>query len=145
MAEQRKKIEYFNKKARHDYQIVESLEAGIVLTGEEIKAVRSGRISLVGSYAKVVKGEGFWVGGMINVDGGDPQRSRKLLLHKQEINRLIGKGQEQGITLIPLKLYLKRGKAKLELGIGRGLKKFDKRQKLKEEEHNREIDRSAKL
>jgi SsrA-binding protein len=132
-----KKIEFFNRKARFDYEILESLEVGIVLTGLEIKAIRSGRVTLAGSYAKILNGEIFWVGGNILV-AGEPQRTRKLLLKQAEIKKLIGKVQEQGLTLVPLKLYLTRGRAKLELGIGRGRKARDKREKLKKADRDRE-------
>lgn len=139
------KKEFFNKKARFDYEITDSLEAGIVLSSDEIKAIRNGRVDMTGSYAKIISGEVFWIGGNFNIAEGDRQRTRKLLLHKSEIDRLIGKSQEQGLTLLPLKMYLKRGRAKLELGIGKGLKKYDKRQKLKEKDQQREIDRRIKL
>lgn len=138
------KRQFYNKKARFDYEIIDSLEAGLVLTGLEIKAVRTGRLDMTGSYVKIINGEVFWLGGNFNLAEGDRQRTRKLLLHSNEIKRLAGKSQEQGLALIPLKLYLKRGKAKLELGIGRGLKKYDKRAKLKKKDQQREINRRIK-
>ena len=128
------KKEFFNKKARFDYEILETFEAGIVLTGNEIKAIRSGRINLSSSYAKVMGKEVFWLGGDINVEEGDRQRTRKLLLHKSQIKKFIGKSSEKGLSLIPLKLYIKKGKAKLLLGIGRGKKKRDKREIIKQRE-----------
>lgn len=137
------RTEFFNKKARFDYDIQETMEAGIALTGQEIKAIRSGRVNMTGSYAKVISGEIFWIGATFNLPD-DADRTRKLLLHKEQIERLIGKSQEQGMTLIPLKLYLTRGKAKLELGIGKGLKKYDKRDKLKQRDQEREIGRKIK-
>jgi SsrA-binding protein len=136
--------EFYNKKARFDYEILESLEVGIVLTGEEIKAIRSGRISIVTSYAKIINGEVFWLGG--NFLGiSTPDRTKKLLLNKSQIKRFIGKTQEGGMTLIPLKLYLKKGKAKLELGLGRGKKKYDKRESIKRKDQDREVARKTKF
>jgi len=138
------KTEFYNKKARFDYEIIESLEAGIVLTGEEIKAIRSGRVSMTASYAKIINDEVFWLGG--NFLGiSVPDRTKKLLLNRNQIKRFIGKTQEGGITLIPLKLYLKKGKAKIELGLGRGKKKYDKRESLKRKDQEREVARKVKL
>lgn len=133
------KKEFFNKKARHEYAIDNSLEAGIVLNGLEIKAIRNGRVDMSASYAKIMNGEVFWLGGNINVEEGDRQRTRKLLLKKTEIKKLIGKTAEQGMSLIPLKLYISRGKAKLELGVGRGMKKYEKRSALKEKDIMRDV------
>lgn len=138
-------LQVYNKKACFDYEILESLEAGIVLTGDEIKAIRAKRVNLAGSYVRIITGEVFWVGGLINVYSGDTQRTRKLLLKKDQISKLIGKSAEQGLSLIPLKLYLTRGRAKLELGVGRGLKKHDKRQKLKEKDIARDSEQQIKL
>lgn len=139
-----KKREFFNRKARHEYTILDSMEAGIVLIGDEIKAIRSGRVDMTSSYAKIINGEVFWLGGNINVDGGETQRTRKLLLSKDQIKKLIGKSQEQGLSLIPLKLYMTRGKAKIELGVGRGMKKYEKREKLKKRDTERDIEVSLK-
>jgi SsrA-binding protein len=139
-----KKKEFYNKKARFDYNIADSLEAGIALTGEEIKAIRASRVDITGSYAKVLNNEIFWIGANINIEGGDRQRTRKLLLHKSQIDKLIGKTAEQGFSLIPLKLYLTRGKAKLELGIGKGMKKYEKREKLKKRDIERDVNISLK-
>lgn len=133
-----------NKKAFHEYEITEKLEAGIVLTGAEIKAIRAHKINLTGSYARILahpKPELFWLGGNIAVEHADPTRTRKLLIKREEINRLIGKAQEKGLTLIPLSLYLKKGRAKLEVGIGRGRKLHDKREKLKKRDLERELRR----
>jgi len=138
------KKEFYNKKARFDYEIADSLEAGIALTGDEIKAIRANRIDMTGSYAKIMNGEVIWLGANININAGDRQRSRKLLLHKAQIDKLIGKTAEQGFSLIPLKLYLTRGKAKLELGIGKGMKKYEKREKLKKKDIEREVAISIK-
>ena len=137
--ESNKKKEFFNKKARHEYAIDDSFETGIVLNGLEIKAIRNGRVDMSASYAKIINGEVFWLGGNINVEEGDRQRTRKLLLKKTEIKKLIGKTAEQGMTLIPLKLYLTRGKAKLELGVGRGMKRYEKRSVLKEKDIQKNI------
>lgn len=134
------KKEFYNKKARFDYEITDSIEAGVVLTSEEIKALRAGRLDMSGSYAKIIAGEVFWLGGNFNLaGGGEGQRTKKLLLHKEQIERLAGRTQEAGYALIPLKLYLKRGRAKVELGFGRGMKKYDKREKLKKKDQEREI------
>ncbi len=138
MTEKIKKIEFFNKKARFDYQILESFEVGLALTGSEIKALRSGRVNLTGSYAKISSGELFWIGGEIRIEGADATRSRKLLLHKEQIIRLISLVQEKGLTLLPLKIYFKKGRAKIELGFGKGLKKYDKREVLKKKDQQRE-------
>jgi SsrA-binding protein len=136
--------EFYNKKARFDYEILESLEAGIVLTGPEIKAIRNGRVSLASSYAKIINGELFWLGGNFNLQEGDSQRTKKLLLHREQIKRLIGKSQEQGLAIVPLKLYLTRGKAKLEIAIARGKKKYDKRETIKKRDLEREMGRRVK-
>lgn len=139
-----KKKEFFNRKARHEYSITDSLETGIVLTGLEIKAIRNGRIDMSASYAKIINGEVFWLGGSINIDSGDTQRTRKLLLRKEQIRKLLGKTSEQGMTLVPLKLYISNGKAKLELGVGKGMKKHEKRAVLKERDIKREIEATLK-
>jgi len=136
--------EFFNRKARADYGIEDSFEVGIVLTGEEIKGIRNGRVNLSTSHAKIMHDEVFWIGGEIQVPSGDIQRTRKLLLHKEQIDKLIGKINEKGYTLIPLKLYLTRGKAKMELGLGHGLKKYNKKEKLKERDLSIEAGREMK-
>jgi SsrA-binding protein len=137
-----------NRKARFDYEIVESFESGLVLTGSEIKAVRAGKVNLSGSYGKFLYTEGnpeLWlVGTHIGILEGDQTRSRKLLIHKAEINRLLGKTKEKGFTLVPLKLYLTRGHAKLEIGLGRGKKQFDKRESIKKRETDRNLKRRMK-
>lgn len=146
MTQPRQKKEFLNKKARHDYEISDSFEAGIALTGVEIKTIRSGRIDITTSYVKIINGELLWLGANINSESGneDKQRTRKLLVHKSEIGKLIGKVQEKGMTLLPLKLYIARGKAKLEVGVGRGLKNFDKREKLKNRDLERDIQHKFK-
>ncbi len=134
-----------NKKAYHDYFILDKYEAGVVLLGTEVKAIREGRLNLKDSYALVQRGEMFLLNCHIspyshgNRENHDPTRTRKLLLHEKEIRKLIGKTQEKGLTLVPLRVYLKRGKVKVELGVARGKKMFDKR----ETERRKEADREA--
>ena len=137
-----------NRRARHDYQIDETIEAGIVLTGPEVKSLRSGRASLQDSYARV-DGNAVWVENlhippyeMADTRRYDPKRPRKLLLHKDQIGRLTGKTAERGLTLIPLKIYFTHGLAKMELGLGRGKRKYEKRQAIAEREHRREMERA---
>lgn len=139
-----------NRRARHDYAIEETFEAGMVLTGPEVKVLRSGRAVLGDAFARVdPSGTAVWVENlhippyeMADVRGYDPKRPRKLLLRHEEIRRLIGKTAERGLTLVPLKIYFTRGIAKMELGLGRGRRKFEKRQAIAEREHRREIERS---
>jgi SsrA-binding protein len=139
-----------NRKALHDYFIDDKYEAGLVLKGTEVKSLRLGRANLKDSYAKIQDGEVFLyqlhIGEypMARYDNHPPLRVRKLLLHKQEIKRLIGKIQTKGYTLVPLELYFMEGKAKVLLGLARGKKKVDKRQSIKERELNRELDRERK-
>jgi SsrA-binding protein len=133
-----------NKKAFHDYYILDKLEAGIALLGTEVKSIREGRINLKDSYALVRKGEAFLLSCHIspyshgNRENHDPLRTRKLLLHYQEIRKLVGKTQEKGLTLIPLRVYLRRGKIKIELGLARGKKLYDKRETERRKEAARE-------
>jgi SsrA-binding protein len=140
-----------NRKARHDYFIDESYEAGIVLTGSEIKAIRGGRINLRGGYARVVNGE-VW---MYDVHispyeqsgihfNHEPTRPRKLLLHRREISRILGQVDRQGVTLVPLRVYFKGRRAKLELGLARGKKLYDKREDIAKREAKRDIERAMK-
>lgn len=139
-----------NRRARHDYEILERYETGIVLTGAEVKSLRGGRGSLAESFARV-RGREIWIEGMhippyeqaMDKRTYDPIRPRKLLLHRTEIERLIGKTAERGLALIPLRVYFTHGMAKLELGLGRGKRQFEKRQALAEREHEREMQRSA--
>lgn len=140
-----------NKKAYHDYQILEKLDAGIVLNGQEVKSIKTRGVSLAGSYVTVKDEEVFWIGASIpayqpkNAPADyEPERSRKLLLQKEEIKSLVGKGSQQGLTFVPLKVYTKQGKIKLELGIAKGLKKQDKRQLIKKREFAREKQRYLK-
>lgn len=139
-----------NRKARHDYEILDAYEAGIALQGTEVKALREGRANLKDSYARVEGGEVFLYKAHIseytqgNRFNHDPERRRKLLLHKYEINRLRGRVEERGLTLIPLKLYFKKGRAKIEIGIARGKKHFDKRRDIAERDARREMEREFK-
>ncbi|GGF31948.1 SsrA-binding protein [Halobacillus andaensis] len=139
-----------NKKANHDYFIEETFEAGLVLQGTEIKAIRAGRVNLKESFARINKGEVFIHNMHIshyeqgNIYNHEPTRSRKLLLHRKQINQLIGATQQKGYALVPLKLYIKNGVAKLLIGLGRGKKKYDKREDLKQKQVKREIDRAIK-
>ena len=141
---QRKSKNLINKKASFDYQFLESLETGLVLTGEEIKAIRANKVNLSGSHVKIIGGEAFWVGGIINVVTGDQQRTRKLLMHKEEIERISGKSEGKGLTIIPKKIYLKRGKAKLEIALSRGKKLHDKREVIKKRDLDLEAARSIR-
>ena len=138
-----------NKKARHDYHIDSVYEAGLVLTGTEVKSLRLGRASLVDGYALIKDGE-VWLQGVHIPEytegtwtNHEPRRSRKLLLHKMEISRLIGKTRESGATLVPLSLYFKDGKAKVEIALARGKRTYDKRQALAERQAQRETDRAV--
>ncbi|WP_082233436.1 SsrA-binding protein SmpB [Halobacillus massiliensis] len=139
-----------NKKAGHDYFIEETFEAGIVLQGTEIKSIRAGRVNLKESFARIHNGEVFIHNMHIshyeqgNIYNHDPTRARKLLLHRKQISQLIGATQQKGYALVPLKIYIKNGVAKLLLGLGRGKKKYDKREDLKRKQVNREIDRAIK-
>ncbi len=138
-----------NRKARHDYLIEDTFEAGLVLTGTEIKSIRAGHVNLRDSFAMIKEGELWLVNAHIAAyDQGsytnhEPRRARKLLMHRREINRIAGKLQEKGFTLVPLRLYLKNNLAKVELGLGRGKKQYDKRSALRERETRREIDRAV--
>lgn len=141
-----------NKKARFDYEILEKFEAGIVLNGQEVKSIRKGNISLKGSYVIIRGGEPYLVGANIppyqpkNASPDyDPERSRKLLLNKKEIDHLVGKVEERGLTLIPLKVYTKYARIKLEFGIGKGKKKSDKRETIKKRDTDREIKRELNI
>lgn len=139
-----------NKKARHDYFIEQTIEAGIVLSGTEVKSIRLGKVNLRDSYATIKNGEVILSGMHIspyeqgNIFNKDPMRERKLLLHKYEIKRLESIIQEKGLTIVPLKLYFKRGKVKVELGVAKGKKLYDKRTDIAERDAKREIDRKLK-
>lgn len=140
-----------NRKAYHDYFIDEKMEAGVVLSGTEIKSVRDGRVNLRDSFIKIDKGEAYLWNTHISAYGQagayfnhNPTQARKILLHKKEILRLMQKTQQKGLTIVPLRMYLKRGKAKVEIGVARGKKTYDKRDALAERDANREIDRAVK-
>jgi len=136
-----------NRKARHDYTVLETIEAGLVLTGTEVKSLRQGNANLVDSYAEIKNGE-VWLRGMHispydqgSYNNVDPRRSRKLLLHRKEIRKLIGRSAEKGLTFVPLKLYFKNNVAKALIGICRGKREFDRRQDIAKREAEREIRR----
>jgi SsrA-binding protein len=146
--EQGRKLVAQNKKARHDYHIEDVYEAGLVLTGTEVKSLRAGRASLVDGFAIIQDGEAWLQGVHIpqytegTWTNHEPRRPRKLLLHRQEILRLIGKTKESGLTLVPLSLYFKDGRAKVEIALARGKRAYDKRQALAEKQANREAQRA---
>ncbi len=139
-----------NRKARHFYHIEQNFEAGVVLQGTEVKSLRAGRVSLVDSYARIKKGELWMIG--VHIDeyeqgnrwNHEPTRERKLLMHRQEIRRLEKKINERGYTLIVLSIYFKQGKAKVDIGLARGKKLFDRREDIKERDSNRNIQRHLK-
>jgi SsrA-binding protein len=139
-----------NRKARHDYEITETIEAGIVLVGSEVKSLRAGLANLKDSFVQFKAGEAWLVGCHISPyafsrgGGHDPDRDRKLLLHRKEIDRVSSKVKERGLTLVALRVYFKDGIAKLELGLGRGRATYDKRRAIREKEQRREIDRAAR-
>lgn len=139
-----------NKKARHEYFIEQTLEAGIVLSGTEVKSIRQGKVNLKDCYASIENGEVILNGMHIspyeqgNIYNKEPMRSRKLLLHKYEINKLIGLTQQKGLTLVPTQLYFKHGKVKVEIGVAKGKKLYDKRDDMAERDAKREIDRRLK-
>ena len=139
-----------NKKARHNYEIVDTMETGVVLQGTEVKALREGKASMADCYAVVDREQVYMLHCHIShytpahAFNHDPMRKRKLLLHKKEIGKLIGTTQEKGYNLIPLKLYFKNGKVKVELAIGKGKKSHDKRETIKKREADREIARAMK-
>lgn len=145
-----KRVVARNKKARHEFEILETYEAGLVLKGPEVKSIRAGKMSLNEAFARVDDGE-VWLYGMhvspydpASRHNDDPTRPRKLLLNAREIRKLIGQTREKGLTLVPLALYFRRGYAKVELGLGRGKKLHDKRETLKRRTHEREMERELK-
>ena len=139
-----------NKMAWFDYEILEEYESGLVLTGTEVKSVRAGHVSLKEAYVKVVGGELFLINAHIavyeqgNINNHDPLRSRKILVHKKELNYLMGKVKEQGLALVPLKVYLKKRRIKLLFGLAKGKKNYDKRRSLKDKDMQRDIERVFK-
>ncbi|MFQ5866283.1 MAG: SsrA-binding protein SmpB [bacterium] len=144
------KIITTNRKARHEYEILESMETGIVLLGTEVKSLREGRANLKESFANVRNGELFLYNAHIspyshgNINNHDPIRTRKLLLHKKQIKKLIGKVQEKGLTLVPLRLYFKNGKVKVELALAKGKKIYDKRRDIAKRDSERELRRQLR-
>jgi SsrA-binding protein len=144
-----RKVVAQNRKARHDYHIDDTYEAGLVLTGTEVKSLRAGRASLVDGFADLTDGE-LWLRGVHIPEytqgtwtNHEPRRPRKLLLHRQEIDRLGVRVQERGLTLVPLALYFKDGRVKVEIGVGRGKKAYDKRQSLAKRDADREVARAV--
>jgi SsrA-binding protein len=139
-----------NRRAHHDFDILETHEAGLVLQGTEVKSLRDSRADLKESYARIEGNEAWLLGLHIspyaqgNRANHDPLRPRKLLLHRGEINRLLGKIMEKGLTLVPLRLYFKQGRAKVELGLARGRKTLDKRHAIREREERREVARALR-
>lgn len=144
------KVVAVNRRATYDYFIDDRVEAGLVLTGTEIKSIREGRVNLREGYARISNGEAWLVNAHIapyeqgNRYNHEPLRDRKLLLHKDEINSLMTRVRQRGYTLIPLQLYLKHGKAKVELGLGRGKRQYDKRETIAKREAEREIARELR-
>lgn len=139
-----------NKKARHDYSILNTYEAGLVLTGTEIKSIRAKRVNLTDGFAQIRNGEAWLMNIHIseytqgNRFNHDPLRNRKLLLHKKEIAKLQGETQDKGITIVPLRIYIKNGVAKVLLGVAKGKHEYDKRETLKRRDQNRQIERVLK-
>ena len=144
------KVITLNRKARHDYHILDTFEAGICLQGTEVKSIRKGMVNLKDSFASIVSNEVFLENMHIspyehgNIFNHEPLRKRKLLLHKSQIKQLIGKTKEKGLTLVPLKLYLKRGLVKVEIALAKGKKLYDKRQDIADRDAKREIERVFK-
>ena len=137
-----------NRRARHEYAIEDSMEAGIVLSGTEIKSIRAGKVNLADSFARIDRGEAWLVGAHIAPwEGGnrmnhEPKRDRKLLLRRNQIDQLLGKTKAKGLTLVPLKLYITdRGKAKLELGLGKGKQLYDRRREIAARDSRRQVER----
>jgi SsrA-binding protein len=150
MRQRGEKLIVDNRRARHDYHLLDRLEAGIVLTGTEVKSLRDGRASLQQAYADVRAGEVWLVGAHIsvydqgNIANHDPDRDRKLLLHKKEVASLTGKVAQRGLTLVPTKLYFKDGRAKVELALARGKELRDKRRDIAKREADRDMQRALK-
>jgi SsrA-binding protein len=144
-----KKIIASNRRARHDYGIVDEIECGIVLTGSEVKALREGHVQIADAFARIIQGQ-VWLDGMHippyqfahGVGAHDPNRARKLLLHRREIERIAAEIKREHLTMVPLSLYFKDGRVKVEIGLGRGRKKADKRQVIAERDSQREIQRA---
>jgi SsrA-binding protein len=137
-----------NRRARYEYHIEDTLEAGLVLTGTEIKAIRAGKVNLAEAYARVEHGEAWLIGAHIapfeggNRENHEPKRDRKLLLHREEIDRLMGRVRAKGLTVVPLRLYITaRGRAKVELGLARGKQLYDKRRAIADRDAKRQVER----
>lgn len=150
MAKGQGKVVAVNKKANHDFAIEETIEAGIVLQGTEIKSIRNGKVQLRDAFVRIRDNEA-WISNMHispydhgNQFNHDPTRSRKLLLHKKQISKLFGETKQQGVAIVPLKMYLKDGFAKVLIGVGKGKKDYDKREDLKKKEAKREMARALK-
>jgi SsrA-binding protein len=139
-----------NRRATFDYEILERFEAGIALLGSEVKSMREGKANLQDAYATINDGQANLIGAYVapysfSREGGhDPTRTRRLLMHRREIDRIAGKLAEKGLTLVPMKLYFKEGKVKVEIGLGRGKRTIDKRQSIKEREQKREMERATR-
>ncbi len=139
-----------NRRARHEYEILETVEAGLMLKGTEVKSLRAGQVNFKDAYATIRNREAWLLGCHVSpyshgTDANhDPERDRKLLLHRREIERLMGKVAERGLTLIPLRVYFKEGRAKVEIGLARGKKLHDKRSAIREREVQREMDKAAR-
>ena len=139
-----------NRRARHDYAIEDTLEAGLVLTGTEIKSIRAHKVNIAEAYVRIEHGEAWLVGAHVaeyaqgNRYNHAPTRTRKLLLHRDQISELLGLQSAKGLTIVPLRLYLRRGTAKLEIGVARGKKAHDKRRSIAERDMRRELDRESK-
>lgn len=144
-----KKVIATNRRARHDYAIVDELEAGIVLSGSEVKSLREGHVQIADAYARIINGQ-VWLDGMHippyqfahGVGAHDPNRARKLLLHRREIERIAAEIKREHLTLVPLSLYFNEGRVKVELGLGKGRRKADKRNVIAERDSQREIQRA---
>lgn len=136
-----------NDRARYDYELLDKIEAGLVLSGQEVKSAKTGHMKLKGAHVAFVKGEAMLVGAHIArfpkagpLPDYDPERSRKLLLHKKEIDRLRGKREEEGLTIVPIRAYIRKGRVKVEIAVARGKKQFEKRETIKK----RDLDRQAR-
>ena len=145
-----RKVVVSNRKARHDYEIVSTFECGIALVGSEVKSLRAGQVQLKDGYGDVRDGE-LWLNnvhiapyGFASGGGHDPDRPRKLLLHRREIDSIAGRIAQDGLTLVPLSIYFTHGLAKVEVALAKGIRRYDKRQKLKEREQQREMDRARR-
>ena len=144
-----KKVSASNRRARHDYAIVDEIEAGIVLSGSEVKSLREGHVQIADAYARIINGQ-VWLDGMHippdqfahGVGAHDPNRARKLLLHRREIERIAAEIKREHLTMVPLSLYFNDGRVKVEIGLGRGRKKADKRNAIAERDSQREIQRA---